>query len=283
MKVELWHLGLPEDELWTAGDEKVWNLRVEATGEHVGGLDPGRYRLFCEAQREGAADPPEFRLESGENHVEARVEMPRTRTLHLRVHAEDGRLLESGTRTVSTGISFPHWGWVPPWASPRREKLPDGRLRGRSRCGGGEEVFSIGGPGPVEVQSGPEGLDGGIWTEPSRNGGPLWSVDFSFAGRNRVTCWSAGASWSTGRSVALAVPLERVTQGVRLPNGDPLPDQGVVVEARCESMAVEEGDPGAAWRSLPIHVAVQLPGYRSLDYDFRLDDPVVPRTLERNE
>ena len=136
MRVRLWRVGIPEDEEWTQGDEAVGSVTVEENGSLVESLVPGRYRFHAPDQRKEAEDPPDFPVLPGENDLTARVLMPRTLIVHLRVFDEDGRPLERGNRRTtinSTYFSLSDPSWI--------------RKRRRKERTGGHRDLGIGGSG----------------------------------------------------------------------------------------------------------------------------------------
>ncbi len=137
MEVRLWRLGVPEDERWTEGDLEVATMAVTTTGGFVEGLVPGRYRLSCPGRREGAEDPPEFSVRSGDNDFVGSLSMPRTFRVHLRVYDEEGRPLERAICQNPISSLYSHTRTSPSWASRRCEKLPDGSFRFSEGSGGG--------------------------------------------------------------------------------------------------------------------------------------------------
>jgi len=82
--------------------------------------------------------------------------------------------------------------------------------------------------------------------------------------------------------VAPAVSREILLEGVTLEDGGFPLERGAEVVGRAEATPLQLGVPQDAWRSVRVGVAVALAGYRTLQYDFRLDEPVAPRVMERD-
>src|SRR5690349_4889610 len=108
-----------------------------------------------------------------------------------------------------------------------------------------------------------------------------FGVLYRFAGRNDVGCYVSSFTGVAEVRVAPALSLERLLEGVTLPDGGSPLARGAKVEARAEAVPVGAGETLDAWKSVPVHVVVTLAGYRRLEYDVRLDERVEARAMER--
>ena len=282
MEVRLWRLGVTEDDRWTGGDVDLETIQVAEGGGSTRDLVPGRYRLCCDAQREGAPDPPEFEVRSGDNEFKAAVLLARTVPLWLRVVDEEGRAIESGSVRGLGACNHRRSRSRPPWARHRAEKLPDGGFRFPGSSGGGVGC-SMRSPSAAAALAAPEGFAVGLWTEPRRNGRSSSGTQFEFDGRSAVR---VGAGWregDTGTFIAPSLPIERLLEGLTLEDGGSPLDRGATVEAQAAAIPIREGDPADAWRSVPIRVKVTLAGYRTLELDRWLDgrEPEGRRMMRR--
>jgi hypothetical protein len=120
----------------------------------------------------------------------------------------------------------------------------------------------------------------GVWTEDAEDRGSSRVSLFRIEGRNEVRCYVGSLCPPAPEFAAPSVPLAMVLEGVTLPDGRGPLEAGARVLARAEALALAPGVPPEAWRSVPVRVKVEMEGCRPLEYDFRLDDPVVPRRME---
>ena len=106
---------------------------------------------------------------------------------------------------------------------------------------------------------------------------------YRFPGRSTVSCILSSANGVAKTMVASSVPIDRLLEGLSLPDGRSPLDGGAEVKAFGEAVPLPEGAPADAWRRVPIRVTVTLPGYRTLKYDYLLEAPVCPRVMVREE
>ena len=181
-RVQLWRLGLPEDDDWTAGDLLQGRFEVPVEGLRIPDLPEGRYRVYSYWLRFGSDDPPEFEVFGVETVVELAVPMCRDRRVHLKLFDGAGRSwtatgrrgggCTSGTRS---GSDYPSWR-VRRTGKRREFREPSGDVRG---CGPGEKEFR-------SIVAGPWGFDLGEFRDASRVSEVDFWLEFESDGRTAV-------------------------------------------------------------------------------------------------
>lgn len=136
----------------------------------------------------------------------------------------------------------------------------------------------------MEVRADVGGFDLGTWTESTRSASRSSGDVFHFEGRNDVGCYQRSGDFRGETTyTAPAVTLERLLESVRLPDGRGALESGATVEARSEAVPVAPDSVPTAWRSVPIHVTIDLAGYEKCSFLFRLDgarETIVLKPLE---
>jgi hypothetical protein len=235
--IRLWRLGVPAGGGWMGGDQIQRFVDVPAGGTVLENLPAGWYRVQANGQRRGAGDPPRFQVPDGPSSQDVAVAMPRTWRARLRVFAADGReLLEGALGSGAGGTTGRTERIAPDWALPRRPAgviggILDGFLCGRAAY----EDRGI-------VRADPEGFDLGQVRESTRH--QNWSRGHRILvpGSNEVICSATGKDGGDVTYYGIIVPVERLVAEVRLPDGRPLPPDGVQVHARCFAVPLVPSD-----------------------------------------
>jgi len=285
MNVELWRLNAPGNRRWTAGDQRQAAVAVQGAEARVENLPAGEYRLACPERRAAAEDPPSFRVEGAETEHAARVPMPRTFRARLKVYDEDGGSLRAGRR-ADRGRTTAGRPYFPPWQRLR------GILTGKDeteisviRVGGGAGAAFGGRRGgraePPAVEAGRDGLfDLGEFREASACETATATSAFTLEGRSGVDAsFSNEGATSDVFLVAVSVPLDRLSDEVTLPGGEPVARFRPRVSGTCRAVRVPPGEPDPDRRRLPIQVSVHLDGYEDLSFDWTPAGPREARAL----
>jgi len=215
LSIQLWRLGAPEDADWYAGDFMQGSYEVPETGLRIADLPHGRYRVYSCRLRFGSEDPPEFQVLGAETVVALALPTCRQRRVHLKIHDEAGRPIESARRLdggcgswTRSGTRFPQWRVERKGKRPQR-RGPSGSVRG---CGRGDDEDRAVVAGPLGFDLG-EHRDNARSTESvswhhfeSRSRSPVWLKLKCDVPRDRTYC-------------GIAYPTEMIERSVFLPNG----------------------------------------------------------------
>ena len=272
---QLWRIGAPGNGHWTAGDQLQAHVWAKEGKALVPGLPDGFYRVFAEGQRADSDDSPPFEVRGVCTQVTLRLPMPRRQTVTLRVVDENGRPLDTATLDVWTSGHGEH-DLRPAWV--RKRLLTTGEeLDEDSRCGGccghGEDeervIESTAGEYIVELLGS------------ARDEGRHHVLEVAPARRNRVMLHLDGGFTDGETYVAVALPLDSLTENVRFPDGERARLGSAEVQARCEPRLVKPQTPPDAWRTIPVSVSVNTPGHRLRTFKATADAPSPSLTLER--
>lgn len=250
--IQLWRLGAPGNDDWTAGDQLQLRCDVPLEGTSLHDLPAGRYRIFSGDARRGAHDPPEFTLEDGHSDADLPMDMPRRMSATLLILDERGGQITEATRTDGgSGSSFSSRDDEPDWVVSRnlRRGVACRSVMCGSGCGGGRSR-------PVAVTATRDGFPVGEFTEASRTSRRSSSHTFRFPGQTDVRLHFANDHPAPWRFVARSVPRGPLWNSV-LVEGRPLP-----ANARFEAWTDARDVPG------PIKVEVQLDGYEKLEFEW---------------
>ena len=281
----LWRLRVPGNERYTPGDEVRWKGRIEQGELTVSGLPEGWYRLECPDQRRPASDPAAFPVDRPTARALVRVSMPRALPVRARVFLPDGtevtridsRRCAGGSRAIS-GAWF-----APDWAEPREpigvgRMAPFARRIWRLRYDQEQDV-------PRSLEAGPSGFELGSATEADRyhETCDLWTL--SREGCVEISCRVDSESFHpAGVLVAPLVPLSRIAETTRLPDGRPLSAAGVEYSATCRAVAASPRVAQSLWREAEVEVRVQRVGMSGHHvYRWRLGEPGAGPIVERLE
>ena len=89
--IQLWRIGLPEDDVWTAGDQLIERLTIELGQHEFAELVPGSYRIEAGMARLGHGALDEFAVDPGANVMRFEVDAARRRLVQVAVVDQDGR------------------------------------------------------------------------------------------------------------------------------------------------------------------------------------------------
>jgi hypothetical protein len=81
--------------------------------------------------------------------------------------------------------------------------------------------------------------------------------------------------------VGLAVPLRTLAATVVLPDGSSAYARDARVTARCSAVLLAQEADEEPWRTLPVHVKVELSGYEPVEFDWSLAAEVPLRVMRR--
>lgn len=277
MPVTLWRLGVAEGNGWTGGDQIQMELPVAVGGAQVPDLPEGRYRLQCDEQRKGAPDPAGFTIEAGENVRHIKVLRPRKFHALLRVFDLEGNEIRAGLlETGRTGEHNKTTYRAPKWAKPR------GPIKGRGYGlfgGRGDHLMTGWDPRPSNL-AGDRGFDLGLHRESTRFRG--WGGLHRLRVEGFCDVW-ASVSSDLARDVTLCgvvVPVEKMIECLRLPEGTDAKLADAKITARCLSAIHEGGAPFATAKKSKFRVWIDLPGFMPLRYTWLLDQPTTPKVLQ---
>jgi hypothetical protein len=276
--VDLWRLELPEDESWTAGDQRQATDWVAGDGGTFANLPAGLYRIAAHGQSYLAEDdPPAFLVRGAVTDLGLSVRAPRSHRVFLRVFNEGGRELRNGTLRHHRGIHSSTTGEPddPAWARPRQPKRAAASLNGpigvrgnTSGCGDGR-----GTTGWTNA-----GFDLGRFREDSRSYRSTSRLSLLVPGHSGVMVKVDGRLSGERTCVAVAVSMREIKDLVFLPDGRRAADAGALFEASSRAVAESPLHPDA-WRSLPVNVRVALAGYEMLKFEYRVDRPPAPPVM----
>ncbi len=263
-QVELWRIGAPGNQDWSAGDREQQSARVGPGGHRFTRLPAGTYRARCTDQRRDAEDPEPFEVTCPLTTRTISIEMPSEIRVFVDVYDETGLLLDRALRSNPILIFTQS---TPSWVRSREPRLGSNVAFG----------ISIGmsphtQPSPVELIAGPKGFELGSFWEGTQTSGQVPGL--TLAGRSEVRCPIPAKHGGDLYLIAVSVPLESLADRVLLDDGRRATDAGATVRASCT--AIERGDASDAWRELPIEVHVELAGWQPLDFTHRLSDGPIP-------
>jgi hypothetical protein len=137
--VDLWRIGAPENEAWTAGDQKQASLSVQGGSARAESLAAGLYRAYPLFARAGAEVAPAFQIGGALTPVSIPVEMPPLEEVYLRLVDEEGReVLDSEDQRIElldAGFRMRMGKRTPDWKVSRLPK--DANALGGRGSGGG--------------------------------------------------------------------------------------------------------------------------------------------------
>lgn len=278
MRVRLWRLDVPEDRLWTAGDEMRLEREVPVEGYVFPRLPPGRYRVQCLDARKDAADPPAFDVTDGVVVREERVPNRRWMRFRARLVDELGVPIVRAMRCPA-GSANGHYGdeGAPGWATPRapRDGAPWSGYRSfGAGCSMGENT------GPDVAPDADGFFDLPPCEEAPRHGYRRWMLCFRAEGRALVGV--SGFEDLTGDDstfVGVAPTLETLVKRVVLPDGRTLDPSTAEIKAGCSAARYAWTPPADAWRTVPVRVTVDVEGCEPLKFSWTAATADVERRL----
>ena len=275
-RIQLWRIDIPAEPGWTPGDERVGEFRLPADGLTIPDLAPGRYRATCDVHARSRADLPEFAVSAPRTEVALEVYAPREREAWVEIFDARGQVFEKAEyKPGSRGGSL----LQPAWCHPRGQVQEDGSEVAAPRAGGYTSSSSA-------HQS---------WRKLTRG-----AHGFSL-GLERED----GEFWETTRAITLRVPDHGTVGGsVRFDSADEqrfrvllvekgsfeglftLPDGGELDLERLHVQTPLEPDveprPPEWWLDVPVRIAIQAPGCKRLELEFRLRGGLPrPQRLEK--
>lgn len=145
---QLWRIGLPEDEVWTAGDELVARLELQDGGLAFQGLEPGTYRIEVGRRAAGSEPLPAFDVAGAEQREvfhAARVQSGVLRCVLLDLTGEPLKADVEFSMSNCTFMSARDGSSSPSWANKRRLRQPEPmRFRkGGVGCGRSRQTQAI--------------------------------------------------------------------------------------------------------------------------------------------
>jgi len=274
--VELWRLGVPEDEEWTAGDLLQATKHVGPDGGTFADLPAGHYRIVvCGQSFLAEDDPPAFLVHGAVTDRELSVRAPRSHRVYLQVFDERGRELRTGR------LRFRGRRWRvrspadPAWARRRQPKRASASLnRPFGLRGGGS-----GRRPPHEVPWTAAGFDLGRCREDTSGQRSTTTWSLLVPGHTAVMADVDGRLTGDRTYVAVSVSLEELGDHVFLPDGRRAADAGALFEAISRAVAMTPSRSPDAWRSLPVRVRVGLAGHEILTFEYRVDRPPAPQVM----
>ncbi len=284
--LELWRIGWPEDEAWTAGDEYAGRQRTDAAGRvQFTGLDPGEYRVRVFSRRRGTSDPAAFRVHGTDDHITLRVKRPRETRLSVTVYGEDGAILRDAHIARLKEVILASWPRrLPAWARPRRQRywfpIP---LRGPPTPATAHPDGPRPAAEPVAVTATRDGFALPGRLEPEEYARRATTYEITWSDRSSVLV-EADRRVARGprRFVAASIPLARLHEAVRLPDGRRAVDAGATFSAQDRARLVGLDGQAPSWERLSVEVRVTLEGYRAIKRKIRLGEPLPTWTLRRS-
>jgi hypothetical protein len=276
-RIQLWRIGVPAEPGWTAGDERVGEYRVVAAGLAIPGLVPGRYRATCDIHARSRADLPEFAVSAPRTEVALQVEPPREREVWVEIFDARGQAFETaefkpGSRRGSLR--------QPEWLHLRRQVEADGSEITPGRAGGYTSSSSAH-QNWRKLTRGAHGFSLGLESED----GEFWET-------SRAITLRVPDHGTVGGSVRFDSPEEQRYRVLLVEKGSleglfTLPDGGELDLGRLHIQTPLEPEvlprPAEWWLDVPVRIAVQSPGCRRLELEFRLREGLPrPRTLEKS-
>jgi len=273
-ELQLWRVGIPAEKGWSAGDEFVGNYRVPAAGLAIPDLSPGTYRALCAAHAASAPELAAFEVEGPRTELALEVVAPRTREVWVDVVDAIGSTFESAEYTPGSRSGKPR---VPGWLHARSKLEPDGSS---ATTGAGGAVFSSTRDGGRKLKRGAHGFS--IGGEPED--GSLYETTRAFQLRVPDHGTVSG-SWPCTGQEGLRYRVLLVEKGsfegrFTLEDGRELDLEYLHVSTPLETDTLPRAPEW--WLDVPVRIAVQVPGYKRLEFEFRLRDGLPsPRKLEK--
>ena len=268
-QVQVWQLGLAEDEGWTAGDRRVYKGWAEEGVVVLADLEPGRYRAFASAARARSTMPPAFELSAVEQVHEWPVVVPAKEQLWLEVMDLGGTPVAETLEREPTGWDYSSTGSDRPgWAKERRLKEPSEFGFGMGGAIGGRGVIRSSHRSWLELERDAFGLVLGPTEQDSRGIGRnhrfgLRRVGAGDAAGCRITLRPRGYR----EFVTVLFDKRDLAQALLLPVGCDASEvlAGFVLEA--DTVAFGEGTGRSAqdaWREVRVTVRLDKPAYEAL-------------------
>lgn len=270
MRVRLWQLGLPETELWTAGDRVRSELTIPPDGADVP-LPAGRYRIQCLDRRARAEDPAAFAVPIGASDRVVAVAHRREVQLRLRILDEDGVALRQSDKRRLYRRSAHQDGDTSlgaVWLRPR--ELKSGRpLRDRNnRCSSSDDWSNREALATVALADGTSHFDLGRHRERGGSDFAMWATEYEPADRVAVVVESDDAIGIDSTYVAVSPRLDTVLAQVRHPDGSPVPLAEAKVKASCTAARHPWEPPADVWKTVSVRVEVACHGFRPLTFSW---------------
>jgi hypothetical protein len=273
--VDLWRLDAPANEHWTAGDQLQVTVEVPAEGARIEALPAGVYRPVCLAARFSAEDPPSVRVEGPCTEVALRILVPRTFEARVRVIDAHGE----PHRVGSVGRASRTWRdreRAPAWRKPRAPR--DGERGADMWIGGGGGGTagwrSRGVPQPAE------GFRLGPFSEDSKLSQVRYHVTVAIEGCNHVRVAVPGTATDGLTFLGLAVPFATIPDDLRMHDGRTIAEAGGKVSTSFRAVELDASAPAPLLSDRPFSIYVSVPGYKPLDFDHRLGEPLPSLVFE---
>lgn len=277
--IELWQLGLPEDEVWGPGDRLHGEFELPTDGLEIENLPLGRYRALVLARPRGAEDPPEFTLGAGGLSVELQIDLPRAYRLYLQVVDESGVPVEQAW--IKRSIEY--LGRAKAAFAKPRWKKGDEHFFGVGGGAGGSYRGTTRRPSErgFELHTWREVSCGSVFTRklllrPEGRGDVLWKhtglVEAGKIPEQRIV--------GERDFLGVALPESWFDDALFLPDGRRARDAGASIQIVSDTVELRAGEP-RPWLRVPIRVSAQAEGFRDLAFSYRLErGPPDMRVLE---
>jgi hypothetical protein len=274
-EIRLWRIGLPAESGWSAGDEYVGQFQVPEAGLAIPDFEPGRYRAICGAHARSATELPAFELRAGGAPLALEVEAPRPREVWVEIVDARGQIFETAEYTPSSRSGRL---LTPAWLHPRSRVQADGSISGDGEGGGFHSSSSD--QGARKLRHGAHGFSLGSEDED----GGLYETTRGFSLRVPDHGAVSGTLTFDGheelRYRALLVEKGSFEGLFTLPDGGELNLGGLRVQTPLEPDVLPR--PPEWWLDVPVQIAIQAPGCKRLELEFRLrEGNPKPRTLEK--
>jgi len=271
-RVELYRLGLPADEHFTAGDRYEKWAKVKREGTWIRDLPVARYRIVVSEQRFESEDPQPFGVEGAETRVSLPVPRPREYEAHLVILDESG-VRVSGGGVRGGGTRYHSRDTRPSWLVERELRHPE-RYRDKA-YGRTGHASSLGARYSTDEQTA-EGFRMRPWRQSTKWSHSSTSYKWRKEGWTPVLLGVSHDGEGDRRYVGATRRVGPILDSIRLPDGGRAVDAGAKVHLY--TLAVEEARD--AWRRCFTTVSVALEGYAPLLFELPIGEQPEVRTLE---
>jgi hypothetical protein len=287
-QVQVWQLGVAEDEVWNAGDRRVFSGEAEGGKVELSGLDPGHYRAFAVAARRRSDSPPAFELHMAEQRHVWSVVPAGQEEMWLQVMDLTGVRIGEPLQIMNKGWDFSGVGVVDPdWAHERSKKQADEWLIGIGGRTGGRGFYTRSGRAWRELESDARGLMLGSRDQDTRTIGRNHHFDL----RRAADSTSAGCSITVQprgyqEFVTVLLSAEDLVAALDVTSREDLEialDQ-LEFEAGAVALGADTGRSSYdAWRHVRVTARLDYSEFEPIEVTWQPGQEVTPRLVVRRK